>query len=167
MAMFRAELTAIQRSKGQSSSQQIAYQNGMRLFDERLGVIHDYSRKSGDVCSALEMPGGTINEHELFWNLVEQHHVRKNAVPARGLKLSLPKELSIRANQVLMQSMATWLSEEFEVAVGSALHEPRYFSDEDIARNPGQYWEFDEFGKMTNANWRAPHFDRMQSILSR
>ncbi len=155
MALFRSSLSVIQRSKGQSSLQQIGYQNGMRLADERLGVIYDYSAKSDVLFTELVMTGGMTGEHELFWNMVECAHAKKNAVPARGLKLSLPKELSIHANQILMQSMARWLSEEYGVAVGSALHEPRYFTEREVERNPAQYWEFDCFGKMTNANWHA------------
>ncbi|MCF8169243.1 MAG: MobA/MobL family protein [Rhodoferax sp.] len=153
--LFRVELTPIQRSKGHSAVSAVGYQRATRFTDVRTGRRHDFRHKTGVISSQLILPGGIVEDSEVFWNQVELHHRKSNAVTSREQKIALPKQLSSNGLHRLVHRMAIWLCKTYSVGVDLAIHAPRYFDNEDISKLPDQYWEMDAEGRKNNGNWHA------------
>ncbi len=101
MAQFHMSVKVISRSAGRSATAAAAYRAGEKITDERTGEVHDYSRKSGVLASRLMMPGGGSEDRATFWNRVELHHKRGDALLAREFTLALPYELDEPAREKL------------------------------------------------------------------
>lgn len=90
MALFSMRVQQIKRSSGQSPVAAAAYRAGERLHDERQGVTHDYSRKSGVVHKEIMLPENAPAwarklSRESLWNMVDRMERRKDSQTARGL----------------------------------------------------------------------------------
>ncbi|NOG32912.1 MobA/MobL family protein [Halomonas sp. TBZ9] len=156
MAMYHLSAKAIRRKDGRSATAAAAYRAGEKIVDERTGVAHDYTRKRDVLGTALLMPGGSTEDRSDFWNRVEKHHRRGDAVTAREVEISLPHELDNEQRQALALQFARELSDRYSVAVDVALHAPRSVSDRDLEKNPGQHWVIDpDTGQRHNGNWHA------------
>ena len=97
MADYRLSSQIITRSSGKSAVAAAAYRASDNLEDERTGVRHDYSRKSGVVHSEVLAPANTpdwMTDRAKLWNAVEAVEKRKNSQLAREIQLSLPHELT-------------------------------------------------------------------------
>lgn len=71
------------------------------------------------------MPGGAEGtDRAAFWNEVERHHKRGDAVLAREVIIALPAELTEGQRSELAESFAIELSNKYGVAVDLALHAP-------------------------------------------
>ncbi len=101
MAIYHNSVSIIQRSAGRSSVAAAAYRSGQKLTDERTGIIHDYTRKSGVDKSIILTPinADWITDRQQLWNHVEATERRGDAQLAREITLAIPGELS-RDNQV-------------------------------------------------------------------
>lgn len=100
------------------------------IIDDRTGEIHDYSRRSGVVSTKLILPGGTeISDRSAFWNRLEAHHKRGDAVLARELIVALPAELSADQRRCLVESLASEIANRYGVAVDLAIHAPSKSGD--------------------------------------
>lgn len=86
----------ISRSKGYSAVASAAYRAGEKILDERTGLTHDYTRKSGVASTVILTPANApawcANRTEL-WNAVEKNERRKNSQLAREFELAIPREL--------------------------------------------------------------------------
>ncbi|NGP51784.1 conjugal transfer protein, partial [Salmonella enterica subsp. enterica serovar Typhimurium] len=84
------------RSNGYSAVASAAYRSGSLMLDERTGLTHDYTRKSGVaeavILSPATAPAWCTNRTEL-WNAVEKAERRKNSQLAREIELAIPREL--------------------------------------------------------------------------
>jgi len=114
MAIYRLEAKIIGREKrGRSVVAAAAYRAGKKLFGEREGKTHDYSRRSkGVVESTVFHPDGSpgwADDPARLWNTVEAGEKRADAQLAREFILAVPKELSA--------------SEQFQAAVAWARKE--------------------------------------------
>ena len=97
MADYRLSSKIIKRSAGQSAVAAAAYRSGLIITDERTGVRHDYSRKSGVIHSGILAPANTpewMHDRAKLWNAVEAIETRKNSQLSREIQLSLPHELT-------------------------------------------------------------------------
>jgi len=108
MALYRLEAKIIGREKrGRSVVAAAAYRDGRKLFGEREGKTHDYSRRSkGVVESTILSPEGSpswAGDPAKLWNSVEAGEKRADAQLAREFILAVPPELSA--------------SEQFQLAV--------------------------------------------------
>lgn len=130
MAIFHASISAMKRSAGRSATAAAAYRSGSRIVDERSGEVHDYTRKGGVIVADLIVPGGQMPDRSQFWNQVEAHHRRADAVVARELIIALPDELGLEDRLGLARQMALSISAEYAVAVDLAVHEPSQDGDE-------------------------------------
>lgn len=155
MTNFRFEVSTISRGKGKSAIEAIAYQTASKLCDRRLGVVFNSKDKEGVVDHGLTLPNGVVLDVEEFWNNIETHHKRHDAVVARELKLSIPKELSPSGRLSLVFEMALQLTDKYSIAVNWAIHAPRYFTIEEIVKAPWQFYEIDGEGRFTNSNWHV------------
>jgi hypothetical protein len=113
----------IARGAGKSAVRAAAYRAGARLVDERTGDICDYSRKGGVVGTALMLPGGDlVRDRGTFWNALEAHHKRGDAVLAREIVIALPHELDGARRAILARAFAQEISDRYGVALDLALH---------------------------------------------
>jgi ATP-dependent exoDNAse (exonuclease V) alpha subunit len=98
MALFSMRIQQIKRSGGRSAVAAAAYRSGERLRDERSGIVHDYSRRSGVEHKEILIPDDApawvrAVDRETLWNRVEQRERRKDAQTARELRIMIPREL--------------------------------------------------------------------------
>lgn len=115
----------ISRSVGRSAVAAAAYRAGQRIVDERTGDVHDYSKKRGVLSASVVLPrGGRHGDRMAFWNAVEQHHKRKDAVLAREVLVALPAELPTGAAEGLALQLAQEIADRYQVAVDCAVHLP-------------------------------------------
>jgi len=157
-ACFHFSAKPIARSAGHSASAAAAYRGGMQLKDDRTGMTYDFTKKSGVINRAAPvfLPGGSRANCREFWNEVEKHHKRGDAVVAREVEASLPSSLPAETRQELAYQLAQDLADEYGVGAHPSLHEPRRITEEDLRRKPDQYWEIDPHtGKVHNGNWHV------------
>ena len=104
MAIYHLHAKIIGRSGGKSSVAAAAYRCAERMRDERTGVLHDYTRKSGVdevmVLAPANAPAFVYDPSQL-WNSVEQVETRKDAQLARDFDIALPRELSPEQRKAL------------------------------------------------------------------
>ena len=97
MAIYHLSAKVIQRSQGRSAVAAAAYRAGAALEDQRQGRTFDYTAKDGVVHSEVLLPDGAPDrwhDRAALWNEVEAVERRKDAVLAREVEFSLPRELS-------------------------------------------------------------------------
>lgn len=124
MAQFHMSVKQISRSTGRSTTGAAAYRAAERIVDVRTGEIHDYTRKGGVDAAHLSLPGGSTENRAAFWNRLEQHHKRADAVLAREFTLALPHELPAEERQRLAFDYGQELADRYGIAVDVAVHAP-------------------------------------------
>lgn len=155
MAIYHLSAKPISRGAGRSATGAAAYRAGDRIHDERTGLEFDYTHKTGVLHAELILPGGGSADRADFWNGLELHHKRQDAVLAREVEVALPGELASEQRQELAVGFARELANRYGVAADVALHAPRSIGDADMERNPGQHHDIDpELGRH-NGNWHA------------
>jgi MobA/MobL family len=130
VAIYHLHVKAFSRSSGRSATASAAYRAGEKIIDQRTKEVHDYSKKRGIEETALVIPGGVREDRSEFWNRVELHHKRGDAVVAREIEVSLPAELTRDQRRELAVGFAKELSERYGVAADIALHEPSRRGDQ-------------------------------------
>ena len=132
MAIFHLSAKPpIARSTGQSATAAAAYRAGIIILDERTGCLHDYSSKRGVLSSALLLPGGAkLTDRAGFWNGVEIHHRRGDAVLAREIIVALPDELDALQRRLLAEALGREIAQRFRVAVDISVHAPSRHGDQ-------------------------------------
>ena len=156
MALFHLSAQPISRAAGRSATAAAAYRAGVEITDERTGHVHDYSRKLGVLDSEIILPGGGTADRAEFWNGIEKHHKRGDAVLSREVEVSLPTELTKEERRALAVGFARELADRYGVAADVVLHAPRTVTDKNLEKEPGQYYETDSAtGRRHNGNWHA------------
>ncbi|MES2899047.1 MAG: MobA/MobL family protein [Pseudomonadota bacterium] len=130
MAIYHLSMQAIGRAGGRSATGAAAYRAAEYILDERTGIEHDYTRKQGVEHTELILPGGATLDRGLFWNQVELHHKRGDAVLVREVEVALPSELDANARKTLAVGYARELAERYQVAADVAIHAPSRKGDE-------------------------------------
>lgn len=95
MAIYHCCVKIISRSTGRSSVAAAAYRSGEKLYNQREGIEHDFSRKRGVQYSEIMLPENAPAEYqsrETLWNAVELAERRKDAQTAREIEVALPVE---------------------------------------------------------------------------
>lgn len=119
-------------------------------------MTYDFTRKGGVEGARLVLPGGRTEERAAFWNRIEAHHKRGDAVLAREVEVALPSQLSAEERKRLAFDYARELADRYGVAVDAAVHAPRTITDRELEKNPDQYCEIDpKTGRRHNGNWHA------------
>lgn len=127
MAIFFADVKVFSRAKGQSAVAAAAYRSGLRLVDERTGVVHDYTRRHGVADVETFAPSGApvwARDATRLFAEAELAETRVNARTARELQVALPFELDAMQRRHLVAELAGQLVQRYEVAVMAATHEP-------------------------------------------
>lgn len=164
MPNYHLRVSHFSRSAGQSATAAVAYRGGLRLVDDRTGEVHDYTRKKGVLHSELVLPAvdhfglrdhvPPLCDRAAFWNEVERHHKRGDAVTAREVEVSLPTDLDAAGRKALALQLARSLADEYGVAADVSLHAPREVTDRMLQVNPKQH-AVEEDGLRHNGNWHA------------
>ena len=127
VALYRCEVKAISRGQGRSCVAAAAYRAGVKLRDERQQLMHSYERKKGITHSEIVAPENApswVHDRAQLWNRVDAVEKRRDAMTAREILLSLPRELD-RDQQV--QTVREFVQSEFiprGIAADFAIHEP-------------------------------------------
>lgn len=132
LAIYHLTVKAYSRKDGHSSTAGAAYRAGVCIEDALTGEVHDYTRRHGVAFSALCLPGHQTANRAEFWNQVEAHHKRGDAITCREVVVALPAELDGNARQDLAHAFAKHLADTYGVAADLAIHEPSKGGD---ARN--------------------------------
>ncbi len=106
MALYHFSAKVIQRSQGRSAVAAAAYRAAEELHDKLLDQDHDYTDKQHVVHKEIMLPDGAPErwlDRETLWNEVEAAERRKDAVLARAIEISLPRELGQAEAVALVQ----------------------------------------------------------------
>ncbi len=127
VAIFHLSTKPISRSAGRSAVAAAAYRTKSVLLDERQGLLHDYTKRSGVPFEKLVLPEGVDEAHwtrERLWNTAEFAEVRKDARTAREWEVALPEELSAEDRKALAVGFARELAQRYGCAVDVGIHTP-------------------------------------------
>jgi hypothetical protein len=94
MAIYHLTAKTIGRNQGRSATAAAAYRAGVRLVDERTGLVFDFTRKRGVDGAEILAPDGAPPDRASLWNAVEKAEKRIDAQVAREIEIALPRELS-------------------------------------------------------------------------
>lgn len=134
MAIYHCSMKPVARSGGRSAVAAVAYRTASRLLNERDGLVHDFTRKSGVVHTEIVLPDGVeadwAEDRSTLWNAVEFAERRKDARVAREFEIALPHELSAAERLSLTRDFARELANRYGAAVDFAIHQPG--SDGDV-----------------------------------
>ncbi|MBE1162786.1 MobA/MobL family protein [Dyella acidiphila] len=124
----RPHLEVHTRSKGHSAVAGAAYRLGLRLYDEKAKVWHDFRKRElgEEIVRALTIapagaPAWATDPAEL-WNRVEASEKRKDAQVARDYRIPIPFCLSDQDAGDLAEEMARFICDELHVPVSLGLH---------------------------------------------
>ena len=97
MAIYHFQVRVVQRSRGQSVVSIAASRAAEVLYDERIGVTHRPRRGEPVAHAEIQLPVAAPmrwQDRGVLWNEVEQIERRDDAMLAREVEVSLPRELS-------------------------------------------------------------------------
>lgn len=121
--LYHLSMSVVRRSQGRSAVAAAAYRSASRMIDLRTGLTADYTLKQHVTPLPLFLPPGVAAvERERFWNAVETHNRRKDAVVAREIDAALPRGLSRDQEAALAERFGQWLASTYGVAVDIGVH---------------------------------------------
>jgi hypothetical protein len=94
-AIFNVRVSVFQRSAGRSAVAAAAYRSASKLTDERIGETFDYRKKKAEdsfILAPPDAPAWAYDRAEL-WNRVEAAEKRKDAVVAREVLITIPRDI--------------------------------------------------------------------------
>lgn len=131
MAIYHFSAKAVKRAAGRSSVAAAAYRSGERLVDDRTGMVHDYSRRTGVLHSVMLSPHPFMpTNREALWNAVEASERRRDACVAREYVVALPAEITSEQRKVLVEGFAKYLAKYRGCLVDAAIHAPSKSGDQ-------------------------------------
>ena len=132
MASYHLSVKTVSRATGRSAPAAAAYRTASRIENQRDGMTHDYTRRSGVETSFIVAPAGAVwaQDRSALWNAVEAAEKRKDAKVAREYELALPHELTPNARRVLTAGFAREVVSRFGVAADVAIHAPHPEGDQ-------------------------------------
>lgn len=94
-AIFNVRVSVFQRSAGRSAVAAAAYRSASRLTDERIGEVFDYTKKACQESFILAPPDAPAWAYDraVLWNRVEAAERRKDAVVAREVLITIPRDI--------------------------------------------------------------------------
>ncbi|TBB15618.1 Ti-type conjugative transfer relaxase TraA (plasmid) [Rhizobium ruizarguesonis] len=128
MAIYHFSMKPIARSGGRSAVASAAYRAAERLTNERDGLTHDFSNRSGVEHAEIVLPAGSsaywAMKRSALWNAAERAEKRSDARIAREFEIALPHELSADQQLALTRAFAADLANRYGAAVDFAIHRP-------------------------------------------
>ncbi|TAZ44320.1 Ti-type conjugative transfer relaxase TraA [Rhizobium ruizarguesonis] len=133
MAIYHLSMKPIARSGGRSAVASAAYRAAERLTNERDGLTHDFSNRTGVEHAEIVLPAGSsaywAMTRSALWNAAERAEKRSDARLAREFEIALPHELSAEQRLALTRAFALHLANRYGAAVDVAIHRPGEGSD--------------------------------------
>ncbi|TBA73099.1 Ti-type conjugative transfer relaxase TraA [Rhizobium ruizarguesonis] len=133
MAIYHFSMKPIARSGGRSAVASAAYRAAVRLTNERDGLTHDFSNRTGVEHAEIVLPAGSsaywAMKRSALWNAAERAEKRSDARIAREFEIALPHELSAEQRLALTHAFAADLANRYGAAVDFAIHRPGEGSD--------------------------------------
>ncbi|TBB83897.1 Ti-type conjugative transfer relaxase TraA [Rhizobium ruizarguesonis] len=133
MAIYHLSMKPIARSGGRSAVASAAYRAAERLTNERDGLTHDFSNRTGVEHAEIVLPAGSsaswAMKRSALWNAAERAEKRSDARIAREFEIALPHELSAEQRLALTRAFAEDLANRYGAAVDFAIHRPSGGSD--------------------------------------
>ena len=134
LVAYHCNLGAHSRSKGQSATAGAAYRAGERVVDERTGIVHDYTRRSGierdengklavELFAPKDAPQWA-HDRATVWNESERANTRKNSTVAREFKMAFPADLGFESRREMIREFCKELVEKHGVVADYAMHLP-------------------------------------------
>jgi Ti-type conjugative transfer relaxase TraA len=109
MAIYHLSAQVVSRKTGRSAVAAAAYRSSEHLYDQRVGIAFDYTRKEGveysEILAPPEAPSW-VHDRQSLWNAVEKVETRKDAQLAREIEIGLPVELSKDQQVALLRNFA-------------------------------------------------------------
>ncbi|WP_054000488.1 MobQ family relaxase [Ahrensia marina] len=127
MAQYRLSANVISRGAGRSATAAAAYRAGIRIEDERTGIVHDYTAKRGVLHTEILTPADTpdwMQDRAQLWNAVEAAERRKDAQLSREIQLSLPHELTQEQQANLVRRFVEEQFVDSGMVADIAIHAP-------------------------------------------
>lgn len=106
MAIYHFSAQSIGRSKGKCATASAAYRSGEKIYDERLNITYDFTKKSDVVFKEIFLPESAPESFEnraILWNEVEKVEKRKDSVLAREINIALPVEIDREQQENLIR----------------------------------------------------------------
>jgi len=106
VAIYHLHVQVISRRTGRSAVASAAYRSAEKIYNERDGLTHDYTRKTGVVHTEIMLPGNTPREFKnraILWNAVEKAEKRGDAQTAREIDIALPVEFEHQEHIKIIQ----------------------------------------------------------------
>ncbi|WP_327208159.1 Ti-type conjugative transfer relaxase TraA [Rhizobium johnstonii] len=133
MAIYHFSMKPIARSGGRSAVASAAYRAAVRLTNERDGLTHDFSNRTGVEHAEIVLPARSsaywAMKRSALWNAAERAEKRSDARIAREFEIALPHELTPDQRLVLTRAFALHLANRYGAAVDFAIHRPGEASD--------------------------------------
>ena len=136
MAIFRFQVTSINRGDGPSSVGAAAYRAGEKIRDDRTNELHNHSRRTDVKHSEIMLPAHLAGENmdwarnrAILWNSVEHAERHKNARVATEIQVTLPHELPPSSRLAIARTFSQEVADHYRVAVDLAVHDPRPSGD--------------------------------------
>ncbi|TAZ87736.1 Ti-type conjugative transfer relaxase TraA (plasmid) [Rhizobium ruizarguesonis] len=133
MAIYHFSMKPIARSGGRSAVASVAYRAAERLTNERDGLTHDFSNRTGVEHAEIVLPARSsaywAMKRSALWNAAERAEKRSDARIAREFEIALPHELSAEQRLALTRAFAADLANRYGAAVDFAIHRPGEGSD--------------------------------------
>jgi hypothetical protein len=128
VAIYHCTTKPVARKSGRSAVAAASYRFGERLNDERLGMVHDYTRRGGienrEIPIVLPSAADGKWTRERLWNAAEKSEKRCDARTAREWEIAFPAELSAEGRKATAVAFARSLADRYGCAVDVALHLP-------------------------------------------
>ncbi|MCB8878529.1 Ti-type conjugative transfer relaxase TraA [Acidisoma silvae] len=133
MAIYHLSMKPMSRGSGRSAVAAAAYRAAETLENQRDGLVHDFSKRSGVEHAEIVVPGVVgadwARDRSALWNAAEASEKRKDARVAREIEVALPHELSSEQRLDLTRGFAAELAGRYGVAVDFAIHSPHGHTD--------------------------------------
>ncbi|NEK34401.1 Ti-type conjugative transfer relaxase TraA [Rhizobium leguminosarum] len=128
MAIYHLSMKPIARSGGRSAVASAAYRAAERLTNERDGLTHDFSNRTGVEHAEIVLPARSsaywAMKRSALWNAAERAEKRSDARIAREFEIALPHELTAEQRLALTRAFALHLANRYGAAVDFAIHRP-------------------------------------------
>lgn len=118
-ALFHLSMKVVQRAQGRSAVAAAAYRSATCLSDARTGRTFDFRKKRHVVEAFIVAPSGApawVVDRNQLWNRAEAAEKRRDAVLAREMELSIPRDLPQKSWRAFVERVA----EKF-VSAGAAV----------------------------------------------
>jgi hypothetical protein len=113
MAIFHLNVGIVSRKTGRSAVAAAAYRAGENIVNERDGVRHDFTHKTGVIYTEIMLPQNApkdFQDRAVLWNAVEKAEKRCDSQTAREIDIALPVEFD---RQEQIEIMREYIGENF------------------------------------------------------